>query len=536
MADYFKILTGAIAQQGIDDPAAREALYARVRKVLETQLEGLDPEKTGPIADQHRKTLDEAIAKIEAEAGDAVLAASDPAPVEPPAANEPVPEPKAEAPLVSSDDVSKEPVATPETSTPAAPSTGNDVTPPSLPTPSAPTAIPSAGAYVAPPMRPASATAAAPQSRPSQKEMTSQLRSPNASERMGEEPKRSGWRMFSLILVLLVAGIAVLGYWQRDKVEPYAGPLMQVVGDYAAAAKDSIGTMTGLWEPTMSSSAEEPVADEDAIEAEPEATPVPEADAQDQPQSDDAPEIVATSEPETPVQDSAPVTSAPVTSAPETSAPVTSVQSPVDTPSGGEEDVVVAPAQLAPVEPEPVASGPTRPQAFFLIEGNAEAGQEDERLEGSTNWLLVGSGGTLRIEAEMAGTGARLLIDIAKNDDADLPASHTVTYNYTPRETEPDGSIVSFPAFMARIDDTSQSVPLRGAGAPILPNQYLMGLSDKPDDVIFNRNLLKNARWFVIPVVFENERRGLFVLEKGEIGKDAMASAMAAWGETDDPQ
>ncbi len=100
MADYYPLLTRAIATLPDRDPAKRQAIYRRAREALERQLRSIDP----PLADEDilKETLelDDVILRIEADFAE--LPPPDPVPAEPvaeaaPAAT-PVTPPAAPAP------------------------------------------------------------------------------------------------------------------------------------------------------------------------------------------------------------------------------------------------------------------------------------------------------------------------------------------------------------------------------------------------------------------------------------------------------
>ncbi len=521
MADYYKILTGAIAQQGIEDADARRALYDRVRKVLESQLAGLDPDKSAPIADQHRKTLDDAIAKIEAASVDIVSGAA-------PKIEPTLPVQKSEdrpiPPSVVVPETIKDAGEAPDEAAPS--EAANNGAPETSPSPQA-------GAYVAPPQRASSVNpripvAASTGSTPN----GGYLRPPKSGERVANGPteKRSGARNIFVVFILLLAILAGVGYWQRDNLDAYAGPVIRVVGEYSTMASDKIGELTGLWGMSTAPSADsENVAGVDSDSSDSMLPPVDEAtpqtvageggDNDSNAPVNDAPVQVASAPPETP-EPEAPAVESPGVTVVEPSQPVppTTIETPPTT-------------TVVQSQTPPPAASPAPPDAFLLIEGNAAEGQQDDRVAGRVSWSLAGNDNILRFDAQMSGPESSLAIEIAKNEDSGLPASHTVTYTYTPPEAQPDGPVTNFPSLMTRVDDTSASVPLRGVGALILPNQYLMGLSDTPEDREYNLQLLENAKWIVVPVVFETGRRGLFLIEFGETGREMYATAKAAWGD-----
>jgi hypothetical protein len=71
MADFYPILARAVAGLSDPSPEARRAIYERARTALLTQLRSLDPPLGEAEIMRERLSLDEAMARIEAEHGDA---------------------------------------------------------------------------------------------------------------------------------------------------------------------------------------------------------------------------------------------------------------------------------------------------------------------------------------------------------------------------------------------------------------------------------------------------------------------------------
>ena len=57
----------------------------------------------------------------------------------------------------------------------------------------------------------------------------------------------------------------------------------------------------------------------------------------------------------------------------------------------------------------------------------------------------------------------------------------------------------------------------------------LVGLSAVETEMQRNMELLKERGWFDIPIVYNNGRRAILAIEKGEAGARAFDAAFAAW-------
>jgi len=69
MADYYPLISGAVAKLPENTPASRRALYERVRSMLAKQLQSANPTISEAEVGRERRALDEAIKRVEAEAG-----------------------------------------------------------------------------------------------------------------------------------------------------------------------------------------------------------------------------------------------------------------------------------------------------------------------------------------------------------------------------------------------------------------------------------------------------------------------------------
>lgn len=130
MADFYPILSRAVAGLSDNTPEARRALYDRAKTALVSQLRGLDPPLGEAEIMRERLALDEAVARIEADYDEAPApppATSGPVirPAEPPpAAAAPPPEPRRQpdfAPLPAAGPGEDEPLPEPVEPQPARP-------------------------------------------------------------------------------------------------------------------------------------------------------------------------------------------------------------------------------------------------------------------------------------------------------------------------------------------------------------------------------------------------------------------------------
>jgi hypothetical protein len=204
--------------------------------------------------------------------------------------------------------------------------------------------------------------------------------------------------------------------------------------------------------------------------------------------------------------------------------------------SGGEREVlaekVIVPESALRKDQDRVApSLPSAERAFMIIE-QGSTGSDDLRLAGSAQWRLEGSGAeaVVTVTVQIPEREALVGFVMRRNNDDSLPASHMVDISYQGGDNK-DGPIINVPGFMVRVEDSETPVPVRSAGALIMPGQYLLGLSGNEDDQAHNLLLLKTAQWLEIPAMFESKRRLVVVIEVGPSGTAALNGALAQWSE-----
>jgi hypothetical protein len=120
---------------------------------------------------------------------------------------------------------------------------------------------------------------------------------------------------------------------------------------------------------------------------------------------------------------------------------------------------------------------------------------------------------------------------IRRNDDEQLPASHTVEIGFTLPPNFSHGGIASIPGIMVTESETPPGTALFSVAVKVTDNYFLVGLSRKEGEMPSNVRLLKERAWFDIPIVYADGKRALLAVEKGPPGEHAFSEAFAAWGQ-----
>ncbi|MGP8232768.1 MAG: hypothetical protein ACLQL2_08910 [Methylovirgula sp.] len=119
-------------------------------------------------------------------------------------------------------------------------------------------------------------------------------------------------------------------------------------------------------------------------------------------------------------------------------------------------------------------------------------------------------------------------IDIQKNSDPSLSASHTITIVFSVAPDSPTGGVKEISLPQLRNEDSPGGEPLKGIVVPIMDNSFLVGLS-RGDAEARNADLLKKLEWIDIPIMLNNGRIAKLTFEKNTSGTRAINDAFASW-------
>ncbi len=138
----------------------------------------------------------------------------------------------------------------------------------------------------------------------------------------------------------------------------------------------------------------------------------------------------------------------------------------------------------------------------------------------------------IRGEIEIPEQKMSVRLSLRRNDDKQLPATHTIEIGFTLPPDFSHGGIANIPGIMMKQEETTRGVALNGAAVEITNNLFVVGLSSVEADRQRNVQLLKDRSWFDIPIVYGDGKRALIAIEKGVSGERAFAEAFASWGDS----
>jgi hypothetical protein len=120
---------------------------------------------------------------------------------------------------------------------------------------------------------------------------------------------------------------------------------------------------------------------------------------------------------------------------------------------------------------------------------------------------------------------------LRRNNDKDLPASHTISIQFTLPPNFQHGGVSEIRGVLMKQSEQTRGVSLAGISVKVTNNYFLVGLSATDADVQRNIQMLKERGWFDVAIVYTDGRRAILAVEKGTPGDKAFADAFAAWGQ-----
>ncbi|RWA64897.1 hypothetical protein [Mesorhizobium sp.] len=222
-------------------------------------------------------------------------------------------------------------------------------------------------------------------------------------------------------------------------------------------------------------------------------------------------------------------------------APADAAAAPPTPPSGAQPAPATGVAPAAGAAPAAPAAAPTETalpvgqKAIFYEERTST--QQGSAEPGNIVWSLVqeSPGGDLppepaiRAEATIPGKDIQLRMTIRRNTDQTLPASHIIEMIFLTPEGFDGGGVDNILRIAMKSSEQDAGSPLIGIPAKIADGFFLVALNDTKADEDANLTLLRGQDWIDVPVVYKTGRRALLTMEKGIPGEKVFDEALKAW-------
>ncbi len=135
----------------------------------------------------------------------------------------------------------------------------------------------------------------------------------------------------------------------------------------------------------------------------------------------------------------------------------------------------------------------------------------------------------IRADIDIPDRKLKVTIQLRRNNDPSMPASHLAELTFKLGEGFVGGGISNVPGILMKTDEKSRGTPLAGLAVKVNESSFLVGLSNVEADRERNEQLLASREWFDIPFVYMNQRRGILAIAKGPTGDKAFTDTLAAW-------
>jgi hypothetical protein len=529
MADFVAVLKKTI--DGLDEanPEVRRKVYDKARATIAAKLAQMNPPPPAAVAERQKRTLEEAIGKVEAEYNAAE------------AGNEESPD-ELEAIFASLSDPKPRAASTPVE--PAA--LANRA--PRNPAVAAPSALSGAQRSPAPARAPQPATsarppAAEPRKQPPEFDTDSLFMDPVAGDTFAGEiappssrTRRGAGLLLTLLAFVVIAGAAYGAWFKREDIASALGVRLPefarvspstpkapakkevAIANPAPGTAKAPDTKPAVPQPQAQAGSNESKQDGAATPASAPAAPSAAQKFTQRLANDGTETNPGPAAGETKVGEG------------------TSVAAVTPAAGGAVQTGQAAPA--APATDTDKAQVPVGQRAIFYEERtNTEQGSANT---GTVVWSLVkeSPGGDLPAEAAIRGEmniparNLQLRITIRRNGDKTLPASHIVELIFLTPDNFEGGGIDSVLRMAMKVSEQAPGNPVIGIPAKIADGYFLLALNDGKAEIETNTTLLRRESWIDIPIVYKSGRRALVTLEKGIPGDKVFDEALSAWEQT----
>lgn len=187
----------------------------------------------------------------------------------------------------------------------------------------------------------------------------------------------------------------------------------------------------------------------------------------------------------------------------------------------------------------PSAEAPAAASQRAILYEETPDRQSGSAFVGTATWSLdpgIAEGGHPRQTALIAnvdipGRKLHLKMTIKRNTDQTLPASHTIDLQFTLPSDFANGGIANVPGILFKPTEEAGGQALAALSVRVMDNFFLIGLSNNPAEQAKNLAALRDNSWVDLPILYDNGRRAVLTLGKGQAGTKDFEQAMAAWQE-----
>jgi len=162
-----------------------------------------------------------------------------------------------------------------------------------------------------------------------------------------------------------------------------------------------------------------------------------------------------------------------------------------------------------------------------LTGGKPFSGSVSWRSETIVSPFWSGPERAVRADIDIPGKGTVTVL-VRRNFDQGFPASHAIVI--TPSFGGEGVGIKEIPGVLMKRSGEPRGSPLRGVPMTAEGGQFQILLSAAGADIERNERMLRERPMLGIPIIYNDGRRSMLTIEKGEQGDRAFTEAFAQWG------
>ncbi|MFK7791214.1 MAG: hypothetical protein AB8B88_00955 [Devosiaceae bacterium] len=180
---------------------------------------------------------------------------------------------------------------------------------------------------------------------------------------------------------------------------------------------------------------------------------------------------------------------------------------------------------------DPANPGLPVAQTAILYEEGLTPDADGFTAPGRALWRLEGAGESTAIigTIEVPARGISLGMRITENQDSALPATHLIEFTFDLSDPFPAEGIAELVGVVVKPQEQAGGDPLRGAIVDLGEGVFWQALAAGEADQVVNVPLLRDGRWFDLPLLYADNRRAIITFEKGDDGVNVFQQALNAW-------
>lgn len=209
--------------------------------------------------------------------------------------------------------------------------------------------------------------------------------------------------------------------------------------------------------------------------------------------------------------------------------------------AAGDESSPIPTVQVpaVPVGPDGAPQQPAVPvaqRAAMLIEAPEETSKV-KVMVGTALWRVESVPGDegrppvlgLRAEIDIPEARMRIGLNLRRNDDASLAASHTLEIRFELPEDAPFGTVRELGIPEMRREETPNGERLAAVAVPVTSSMFLVGFTRGEREEALNLDLLTSRNWLDIPMLMSTGRVAKVTFEKGTSGDRVLNQVVESW-------